>query len=154
ESWPAEVVAESRARRRLMTTTPAESSAVLDEVQTAGFPALALRLATHESAGADALAEARAHLARGDADGAGAIARRILANLTGAARLEPLLMLGMSQVGARRHAEALGSFEEAQSVAPADARAYNYEARVRLGNGDALGARKALERGLAHVPGD
>jgi Flp pilus assembly protein TadD len=63
-------------------------------------------------------------------------------------------MLGIAQVGTQRHDEARGTFEEAQNVAPADARAYNYEARVRLGGGDAAGARKAIERGLAHVPGD
>jgi Flp pilus assembly protein TadD len=110
--------------------------------------------AARESAAGDPLAEAKARLATGDAAAAEALARRVLAGAQGDARLEPLLTLGIAQYMARRPEEALTNFAEAQRLAPRDGRAYNFEARIRLTTGDPDGARRALERGLAQVPGD
>jgi len=86
--------------------------------------------------------------------GASAAARTRLASATGAARLEPLLVLGVAEFGAAHEAAALAAFAEAQSIAPADARAYALEARLRLAGGDRDGARRAIARGLARAPAD
>ncbi len=158
--WPPEVVAEMRARQRLATADPTAADAVLAEVRAAGLSSLSSRLAAERPAAVgsqstpDPLAGARALLARGDANGAGVIAQRVLAAAAGPARLEPLLLLGVARFGAERQAEALENFEDAQRVAPTDRRAYIFEARLRLAQGDPAGARRAIERGLSHVPGD
>jgi len=158
--WPREAVGEWRARQRLAGADPVETDVVLAELRQAGLSTLAVRLAAERAlpgSGAqagDPLAEARACLARGDTEGATAAARRVLARVSGAAQLEPFLLLGISAFGAQRNDDALGSFRHAQRIAPADARGYLYEARVRLAAADVTGARLALERGLAHAPGD
>jgi spermidine synthase len=158
--WPRETVVEARARRRLASADAAGAAGVLAEVSAAGLEPLATRLAGERAlpaipvASSDALAEARGRLARGDADGAAAIARHALDGSTGLARLEPLLVLGIAEFGARRESAALASFQKAQAVAPHDPRAYQFEARIRLSSADEKGARAALARGLAHAPGD
>jgi hypothetical protein len=55
--------------------------------------------------------------------GASAAARTRLASATGAARLEPLLVLGVAEFGAAHDAAALAAFAEAQSIARGLARA-------------------------------
>ena len=159
-SWPIDVVAEMRARQRLATADPTAAAAVFAELRAAGLSPIATKLAAEQppaggvSATQDPLVEARALLARGDAEGAGAIARRVLAGAAGPARLEPLLLLGVALFGAERQAEALESFGRAERVAPTDRRAYSLESRARLAQGDSAGARRTLERGLSRVPGD
>jgi Flp pilus assembly protein TadD len=59
----------------------------------------------------------------------------------------------VTEFGAGNEGAALAAFVEAQSITPSDARAYAFEARVRLASGDAAGARRALARGLARSPG-
>ncbi len=158
--WPLADVLEWRARRRLASADDATAEQVLAELRAAGFVTLAERLAAERtrvasgSTAAEPLDDARARLARGDVAGAGEVARRLLASASGVARLEPLLMLGVTEFGAQRNERALAYFEEAQATAPTDTRAYNYEARVRLAANDLAGARRALERGLVRVPGD
>ena len=90
----------------------------------------------------------------GDVAGASTMARAVLGSARGAARLEPLLLLGVAEFGAAHPDAAIAAFAEAQSVAPGDGRGYTLEARVRLAGGDPGGARRALERGLAHAPAD
>jgi len=147
--WPREVVLEWRARQRLSSPDRENAAAALAELRDAGLPALAARLAP--GAGADPVKAARASL---DVAGAMVAARSLLATATGASRLEPLLVLGVAEFGAAHEDAALAAFAEAQAVAPADPRAYALEARVRLARGDTDGARRALERGTAHAPGD
>jgi len=158
--WPREAVVEWRARRRLVNVGDDVAGQVLAELRSAGFGKLAGRLA-EERARATSVArnvgpmdEARARLARGDVAGAAELARQVLEQSTGPARLEPLLMLGIAEFGAQRNAEALAHFQHAQALAPLDERAYLYEARLRLTMNDIAGARRALERGLAQLPGD
>ena len=150
--WPREVVLEWRARQRLSSPDRENAAAALTELRDAGLPALAARLAP--GAGADPLTAARASLASGDVAGASAAARSLLATAIGASRLEPLLVLGVAEFGAAHEDAALAALEEAQAVAPGDPRAYALESRVRLARGDTDGARRALERGSAHAPGD
>ena len=158
--WPLAAVIEWRARRRLVNASEAAAEPVLAEVRDAGFPALAALLADERARvasappAADPLAEARARLARGDVLGASEAASAVLAGATGAARLEPLLMLGIVEFGLQQTEAALARFREAQSLAPRDGRGYLYEARVRLNTNDPDGARGALERGISRVPGD
>ena len=143
-----------------MNASDTAAEPVLAEVRDAGFPALATLLADERARvasappAADPLAEARARLARGDVLGASEAARAVLAGATGAARLEPLLMLGIVEFGLQQSEAALARFREAQSLAPRDGRGYLYEARVRLNTNDPAGARGALERGITRVPGD
>ena len=110
--------------------------------------------AVSAAAAQEPISEAHARLAAGDAAGARAALQRALQGLSGAARLEPLLLLGVAEFGGERNAEAVAAFREAQQVAPRDPRAYTFEARVLLAANDAAGARRALERGLARAPGD
>lgn len=160
DGWPLDQVAEWRARQRVAKADAAGFELVMTELRAAGLAAVASRLSDERvrmaraSNEADPLAEAKARLATGDAAAAEAIARRVLAGSQGAARLEPLLTLGIAQYMARRPQDALVQFTEAQRIAPADGRAYNFEARIRLTTGDPDGARRALERGLAQAPGD
>ena len=159
-SWPAESVIEWRARQLLASARGGNAAAVYAELRDAGRGALAARLEAERSTPAAStgvaatVAQARARLASGDPAGAGSLARTALATAVGAERLEPLLVLGITEFAAGRHAAALEQFQDAQRVAPLDARAYNYEARVRLAERDVTGARAALERGLGRVPGD
>jgi hypothetical protein len=155
--WPREAVLEWRARQRLASSDREGAAAALAELRDAGLPVLATRLAAEDPAlGAAAadIAAARAGLARGDVAGAAAAARTLLAAADGYSRLEPLLVLGIAEFGAAHEAGALAAFAEAQRIAPRDARAYLFEARVRLAGGDAAGARRTLERGLARAPAD
>lgn len=158
--WPAEPVIEWRARQLLASVHRENAAAVYTELRAAGRGGLATRLAEERTRSADSsgtvnpLDVARARLASGDAEGAAAAARQALGAATGAGRLEPLLMLGVTAFAAHHPEDALAHFREAQSVAPHDARAYNYEARIRIAARDLIGARTALERGLSHVPGD
>ncbi len=157
--WPLAAVAEWRARERLSSHDAVAASSALDELRAAGLGALAERLrsergASAPTATADPLSEARALLARGDGAGASTIARRVLAQSQGTARFEPLLTLGIAEYMARHADAALARFAEAQAVNPADPRAYNFEARVRLTSGDPKGAIQALDRGLMRAPGD
>ena len=109
-------------------------------------------LATQGAATAeDWLALAQARRERGDVTGSGDAARRALTGLTGSRRVEGLLLAGMA---ARKPSEATRYFREAQALAPADARGYDYEARVRFAARDVAGARVVITRGLARVPGD
>src|SRR5262245_4161581 len=153
--WPREAVAEWRARQRLAWVEGPPADFVFTELRDAGLAPLAAKLAAERAesvraaAATDPLAEARELLSHGDADGASVIAERQLAVATGAARLEPLLLLGVARVGSERNAEALASFEEAQRVAPADGRAYTLEARVRLTTGDVAATRRGTARGVA-----
>jgi hypothetical protein len=109
---------------------------------------------TRGAARADPLTAARASLASGDVAGPSAAARSLLSTASGASRLEPLLVLGVAEFGAAHEDAALAAFAEAQAVAPGDPRGYALESRVRLAHGDTDGARRALERGSAHAPGD
>jgi tetratricopeptide (TPR) repeat protein len=158
--WPREAVLEWRARRRLADASDDVAGTVLAELRDAGLAALAAKLADERArvrsaaSASDPLGEARALLARGDVTGAAEVARTVLASATGAARLEPLLMLGIVEFGLQQSERALTRFSEAQSLAPEDGRAYLYEARLRLNASDPTGARQALERGIAHLPGD
>ena len=158
--WPRESVLGWRARRRLASADPAGADRVAAELRDAGFAPLSAELAAERAqaargtGAAEPLVQERARLTGDDISGAGAVARQALASATGAARLEPLLVLGMSELAAQRHAAAFACFHEAQAVAPMDVRAYNYEARMRLAARDVTGARHVLEQGLAHVPGD
>jgi spermidine synthase len=103
--WPREAVLEWRARRRLANASDDVAGPVLAELRDAGFTALAAKLAdvrahvASEASASDPLGEARALLARGDVTGAAEVARTVLASATGAARLEPLLMLGIVEFG-------------------------------------------------------
>ena len=152
DGWPREQVLEWRARQRLLSADRESAASALAELRDAGEGSLADRLAAGTDA--DPLAVARANLARGDVAAAGAAARARLTSATGAARLEPLLVLGVAEFGAAHEAAALAAFAEAQSIAPADARAYALEARLRLAGGDRDGARRAIARGLARAPAD
>jgi Flp pilus assembly protein TadD len=156
-TWPREAVLEWRARQRLAGADREGAAAALGELRDAGFAPLATRLAAEQAMGAapgDPLAAARASLARGDVAAAAEAARARLASARGVERLEPLLLLGVAEFGAAHTAPALAAFGEAQRLAPGDGRAYTFEARVRLANGDAQGARRALGRGLAAAPAD
>jgi hypothetical protein len=157
--WPRDAVLEWRARQRLSSPDREGAAAALAELRDAGADSLATRLASERATSGgglsgDPLDGARASLARGDVAGASAAARALLATARGASRLEPLLVLGVAEFGAARETRALAAFAEAQAIAPADARAYTLEARVRLAGGDPAGARRALERGLARAPAD
>jgi spermidine synthase len=158
--WPRDIALEWRARRRLANLDAVAATSVLAELRAVGAVSLAARLAEEReravsaTAAALPLEDARTRLASGDAAGASAAARQALANLAGAARLEPLLLLGIAEFGGQRNEAAMAAFREAQQVAPEDARAYNFEARILLASGDVPGARRALERGLARAPGD
>ena len=141
--WPPELVLEWRARRLLVSADDSTARAVLAELRGAGLSALAETLAgereraRNREEASDPLAEARVRLASGDVTGAAGIARQLLASAVGPARLEPLLVLGVAEFGAQRTPEALACFAEAQVVAPADTRAYQFEARVHLAATDA-----------------
>lgn len=100
------------------------------------------------------LALAQARWEGGEFAPAGSAARRALLGLTGAKRLEPLLVAGMSAFHDGRSSEALGYFREARTVVPTDARGYDYEARVRVTTGDRAGARAVVEQGLVRLPGN
>jgi Flp pilus assembly protein TadD len=164
--WPRDRVLAWRARQRLAGADPGETEAVLAELRDAGFAPLAAELSAANSrearnvrdasdgGAAVALEPARSGLSGRDYSAAGAAARQALASATGAARLEPLLVLAVSEFAAGRPAGALARLQEAQAIAPTDVRAYKLEARVRLAAGDAAGARRAIEQGLAQVPGD
>jgi spermidine synthase len=164
--WPRDRVLAWRARQRLAGADPGETEAVLAELRDAGFAPLAAELSAANSRAARevrdasdggaavALEPARSGLSGRDYSTAGAAARQALASATGAARLEPLLVLAVSEFAAGRPADALARLQEAQAIAPTDVRAYKLEARVRLAAGDAAGARRAIEQGLAQVPGD
>jgi hypothetical protein len=89
-----------------------------------------------------------------DYTAAGAAARQALASATGAARLDPLLVLAVSEYAAQRPSEALACLHEAQALAPGDVRAYKLEAQVQLASGHGAAARRAIEQGLARAPGD
>jgi spermidine synthase len=160
EGWPRDQVLAWRARQRLSNADPSETEAVFAELREAGFAPLAAELSAanaRDARVAPAVAPpepARPGLTGNDLSVAGAAARQELATATGAARLEPLLVLGVSEFAAGRLGEALGFLHEAQAIAPSDVRAYNLEARVRLASGDVSGARRAIEQGLAHVPGN
>ncbi len=158
--WPRDLVLAWRARQRLASADPVGREAALVELRDAGFAPLSATLSAERAqagrgAGtAEPVAQATSPWTGGDVSGAAAGARLLLASTTGPARLEPLLVLGLSEFAAQRHAEALACFREAQAVAPSDVRAYNFEARVRLAARDVTGARRAIQRGLTHVPGD
>ena len=158
--WPREDVLAWRARRKLASANREEAAGVAAELRDAGLASLYADLAAEHArvapgaGGAESLEQAGSNAMGDDVARAGSGARQALTRASGAARLEPLLLLGISEFGAQHHAEALARFHEAQGVAPADVRAYNYEARVRLVAGDVAGARRAIERGLVHVPGD
>ena len=158
--WPSDAVLEWRARRRLAAADREGAEAALVELREAGAGAIAARLTAERampggaSMAPDALAPARASLARGDVAGARAMARAVLGSAQGEKRLEALLVLGVAEFGAAHPDAALAAVAEAQSVAPRDGRGYALEARVRLAGGDPGGARRALERGVAHAPAD
>ena len=155
--WPREAVLEWRARRLLASADAHEAQAVMTELRLAGALPLAARLARESVRAvqvAEPLAEARSRLASSDFAGAGAVARQALAKATGADKLELLLVLGISEFVTQHHAQAIARFREAQAIAPGDARPYNYEARVLAVRRDVTGARRVIERGLTHVPGD
>src|SRR6185503_5408893 len=134
--WPRETMLAWRARQRLASANREDAGIVLAELRDAGFGALATRLASQPADGGgatgDPLAAARARLASGDVAGAGAAARALLAGTRGPSRLEPLLLVGVTEFGAGNEAAALAAFADAQSISPSDARAYALEARVRL----------------------
>jgi len=99
------------------------------------------------------LAEAKRR--QGDAAGAGRAAERALAQgVTGAARLEAQLLAGTAALAQGRTGRALEAFREAQRLAPADARAYDLEARLHAQARDWPAARGAVARGLRANPGD
>jgi len=158
--WPIERVLEWRARQLIAGAGDEVARAVLGELRSAGAPGVADRLSSERERGgrdradAEALAEARARLARGDTEGARTVASPLLATASGTDRLEPLLVLAIAAFASGREAEALTRLREAQDVSPADPRAYTLEARVRLARGDREGARRAVTAGLARAPGD
>lgn len=158
QGWPLEVAVEWRARQRMESRDPEAAALVSEELRQGGFAALAGRLEAERAqprpGEMDPLIEARALLARGEAARAKTVAARALAGAAGPARLEPLIVLGIAEFAGGHPELALGHFSEAQSIAPRDPRAYNFEARVRITSGDAEGARRALARGLANIPGD
>jgi spermidine synthase/Tfp pilus assembly protein PilF len=64
------------------------------------------------------------------------------------------MLAGMMAL-AREHPQlALEHFRAAQSLSPANARAYLFEAQTRQRAGDLAGARDAVRRGLAAIPGE
>jgi tetratricopeptide (TPR) repeat protein len=149
-------------RRALLTARQGELVELAEQVHartTAGDVAGA-RAALERLAGAggataaDWLALAQARREAGDAAGSGVAARHALDGLAGGQRVEALLLAGISAHAAHRTVEAFDCFREVQRLAPADARGYDYEARVRFAQRDVAGARSVVERGLAHVPGD
>jgi hypothetical protein len=170
--WPRDRVLAWRARQRLAGADAGETEAVLAELRDAGFAPLAAELSAANSGDAQdvrdgregrdasdggaavALEPARSGLSGRDYSAAGAAARQALASATGAARLEPLLVLAVSEFAAGRPEGALGLLHEAQAIVPSDVRAYKLEVRVRLAAGDAAGARRAIEHGLIQAPGD
>ncbi|MEQ1833339.1 MAG: tetratricopeptide repeat protein, partial [Candidatus Eisenbacteria bacterium] len=118
------------------------------------------RAALEELAALDAapseawLALAQARWEAGEGAGALHAARRALAGLAGSKRVEALLVAGMAAFQGGDRTAALSAFHEARTWAPADPRTYDYEARVRFATGDAPGARRIVEAGLARVPAD
>ena len=96
----------------------------------------------------------QARLEAGDEAGAGVAAEHALASLTGADRVEPLLVATTVAWRQGRTARALDLVHELQNVAPLEARGYDLEARIRVTSGDRRGAVAAIERGLARIPTD
>lgn len=68
-------------------------------------------------------------------------------------RADALVCAGLVEVERKRLLVAAGRFAEAQRHAPRNEMPYAFEARARLDAGDREGARAALRRGLAAVPG-
>jgi len=100
------------------------------------------------------LAEARRR--SGDAPGSAAAAEQALAapGLDSGLRLEALLTAGMAAYETHDLPRARQRFQAAQAEAPADPRAYDYEARLCAAVKDLAGAKAALLRGLGHAPHD
>jgi len=145
----------SATRRAELARLSEQASARLVAGDTAGARTLVESLAKAGAATpAQWLALATIRRETGDAAGSGAAAERALAGLTGGPRVEALLLAGMAAQAEHRTTRAFACFREAQTLAPQDPRAYDYEARVRFGARDLIGARAAVERGLARVPGD
>jgi spermidine synthase len=91
----------------------------------------------------------------GDVAASGAAAREALAaGVQGGDRLEALLLAGMSAQAAGSTPEALARFRDAQRHAPADPRAYDFEARILALARDVPGALAVVERGLRNAPGN
>lgn len=72
---------------------------------------------------------------------------------TSAEKADALVCAGLVEVARGRLLEAAARFAAAQHFAPAEEMPYVFEARARLDAGDRAGARRALERGIAAVPG-
>jgi spermidine synthase len=69
-------------------------------------------------------------------------------------RAEAAGMTGMMELERQRPRAAVGHFREAQRLNPRLAVNYAFEARALLAAGDRAGAREAVRRGLAALPGD
>lgn len=97
---------------------------------------------------------AAARLESGDAKGARTAAARALGSLTGAARLQTILVAGTAAWNMGLMADALRHARTLQSIAPGDARGYDLEARVHIRQGDPAAALRVVERGLERAPDD
>ena len=89
----------------------------------------------------------------GDPEGSLVAAAKAMEVGTNEEKSDALVCAGLVEVQRKQYLVAADRFRNAQRYAPTNELAYAFEAKSRLDGGDRLGARVALKRGLAAVPG-